>query len=304
MLHAPYLFPVPDYQGLAGRRVFPPDDPWNTDISNYPVDPDSPALIASIGAQTSLHPDFGTVYRDAPVGIPFAMVSGDQPRVPITFKVAAESDPGPYPIPPDAPIEGGAAGTGDRHVIVIDKSNWVLYELFAAFPEEGGRRWRAFSGAIFDMKKPSVQRPFGWTSADAAGLPIFAGLVRYDEVVKAGHIPHALRFTVRRSRQALVYPATHFASESADPALPPMGMRVRLKRDYDISGFPRSVQVILRCLKTYGMVLSDNGKDWFISGVPDPRWNDRELYTLTKVTGSALEVVHMGQIVTRLPPAP
>jgi hypothetical protein len=275
---------------LIGRQVFPRDDPWNTDISGEPVDPRSDDLIASIGADTGLHPDFGTVYRGVAAGIPYVIVSSDQPKVPVAFHNEGESDPGPYPIPPNAAIERN----GDRHVIVIDKANWVLYELYAAFPEENGTKWRAESGAIFDLARNSVQRPLGRTSADSAGLPIFAGLVRYDEVVEQGKITHALRFTAQSTRHAYVYPATHFASSKKDNDLPPMGMRVRLKRNYDITGFPPTVQVILQALKTYGMILADNGGDWLISGTSDPRWNAQEINTMKQVMGSDFEVVRMG----------
>ena len=280
---------------LIGRQVFPHDDPWNTDISSEPVDPRSDDLIASIGADTGLHPDFGRAYRGVPAGIPYVIVSGDQPRVPVAFQNEEESDPGPYPIPPNAAIEQG----GDRHVIVIDQANWVLYELYRAFPEENGTKWRAESGAIFDLARNSVQRPLGRTSADSAGLPIFAGLVRYDEMVEQGKITHALRFTARSTRHAYVYPATHFASPKKDNDLPPMGMRVRLRRNFDIFGFPPAAQVILQALKTYGMILADNGGDWFISGAPDPRWNTDEIKAIEKVNGSAFEVVRMGPMETK-----
>jgi len=228
---AVYVVPVSiqprNSASLGDRQVFPPNDPWNTDISSEPIDEKSTSLIASIGADVSLHPDFGTVYRGAPLGIPYTVVPANQAKVPVSFTNTAESDAGPYPIPRDAAIEGGPDSSGDRHVIVIDQSNWVLYELYAAFPEEGGARWRADSGAIFDLNRNSVQRKPGWTSADAAGLPIFAGLARYDEAVERGKITHALRFTVKRTRRAHVYPATHFASRDASDNLPPMGMRVR-----------------------------------------------------------------------------
>lgn len=285
-------------QSLQSRPIFPPDDPWNTDISNESVDENSATLIASIGADQPLHPDFGTRYRGVPMGIPYIVVSGDQPKVPVTFAYADESDPGPYPIPPNAPIEGGPKGDGDRHVLVIDQTNWILYELYAAFPEDAGKRWRAQGGAIFDLKKGSVQRKVGWTSADAAGLPIFPGLVRYDEAIEQGKITHALRFTVRRTRRAFVHPATHFASRDTDAKLPPMGMRVRLKKDFDISTYSQTARIVLQTLKTYGMILADNGGDWFISGAPDPRWNDSEIETLKKIKGSDLEVVRMGHITT------
>ncbi|MGD8277625.1 MAG: hypothetical protein PVH00_06340 [Gemmatimonadota bacterium] len=281
---------------LAGRLPFPPDNPWNTDVSGDPVDPNSAALIAACGLR-SLHPDFGTVWNGAPIGIPYVVVSGSQPRVPVTFDYADESDPGPYPIPPDAPIEGGPASSGDRHVLVIDADAWVLYELYAAYPEDGGARWRAGSGAVFDLKSNGL-RPAGWTSADAAGLPIFPGLVRYDEVVERGEIRHALRFTCPRTRRAYVAPARHWASSSNDPDLPPMGMRVRLRADYDVSGFPPPVRVILNALKKYGMLLADNGSGWFISGAPDVRWDDDELGALKTVPSSAFEVVRMGTVIT------
>jgi len=282
---------------LHGRRIFAVDDPWNKDISNEPVDPDSDTLIASIGRNKSLHPDFGTTYQGAPSGIPYVVVNGKQAKAPVTFGYAGESDKGPYPIPPDAPIEGGPNAKGDRHLLVIDRDNWVLYELFSAYPQEGGKSWKAASGAIFDLSKNTV-RPAGWTSADAAGLPVFAGLARYDEVVEQKEITHALRFTVVKSRRAYVAPARHWASRSDDPKLPPMGMRVRLKADYNISRFPASAQVILTGLKRYGMILADNGGDWFISGAPDPRWNDGQLEALKRVKGSDFEVLKMGELTT------
>src|SRR5688572_6210141 len=267
---------------LKGRRIFPADNPWNNDISAEPVDANSANLIAGIGLDTSLHPDFGTVYNGAPNGIPYVVVPGSQPKVPVRFEYADESDPGPYPIPPDAPIEGGPNAEGDRHVLVVDKDNWKLYELFSAYREGNG--WRAGSGAVFDLSSNAL-RPAGWTSADAAGLPVLPGLVRYDEAVENGVIPHALRFTARQSRRAYVHPARHFASKRTDANLPPMGMRVRLRADYDIRGFPRTVQVILTALKKHGMFLADNGGNWFISGAPDPRWNDDELRTLKRLKG-------------------
>ncbi len=282
---------------LGGRRPFLDDNPWNQDISQLPADPRSDILIRSIGEGKPLHPDFGTVYQGAPAGIPYVVVPGDQPKVRVRFQYKDESDPGPYPVPPDAPIEGGPKATeGDRHVLVIDRDNWKLYELFAAVRD--GEGWRASSGAVFDLKSNAL-RPAGWTSADAAGLPIFPGLVRYDEVVEQGAIHHALRFTCVRTRRAYIAPARHFASNKTDPDLPPMGMRVRLKASYDIARYPASVQVILKCLKTYGMILADNGGDWFISGDPNPRWNDDELHAIKQVKGRDLEVVQMGPAVTR-----
>ena len=283
---------------LPAKSIFPADNPWNRDISREPVDPNSAALVKSIGLDKPLHPDFGTTYHGAPNGIPFIVVGGTQPRVPVQFQYKDESDPGPYPIPPDAPIEGGPSAKGDRHVLVIDRDAWKLYELFSSHPEAGGKSWRAGSGAIFDLASNKL-RPAGWTSADAAGLPIFPGLVRYDEVMEKKAILHALRFTCVRSRHAYVPPATHFASRLTDANLPPMGMRVRLRADFDISKFPPEAQVILTALKKYGMLLADNGSDWFLSGAPDPRWNDDALNTLKRVKGHDFEVIQMPAPVTR-----
>src|SRR6266852_7206615 len=204
---------------LAGLRFFPPDNPWNQDISAAPVDPNSAALIAAIGLDRGLHPDFGTVYDGAPNGIPYTVVDSSQPKVAVSFEYADESDPGPYPLPPDAPIAGGQQSTGDRHVLLVDRDAGLLYELFSAYPDSTGPSWRAGSGAIFDLNSNNL-RPDGWTSADAAGLPILPGLVRYDEVVEQGAIPHALRFTTRRTRRAYVSPARHFASRITDPNVP------------------------------------------------------------------------------------
>jgi hypothetical protein len=286
---------------LQGRRPFPDDNPWNRDVSGDPVDPASASLIAACGLR-NLHPDFGTVWNGAPIGIPYVVVSGTQARVPMTFDYADESDAGPYPIPADAPIEGGSASTGDRHVIVIDADAWKLYELFDARPLDGGR-WHAGSGAVFDLGSNAL-RPSGWTSADAAGLPIFPGLVRYDEAVERGEIRHALRFTCPTTRRAYVHPARHWASSRTDPALPPMGMRVRLRADFDTSGFPAPVRVMLTAMKRYGLLLADNGSGWYVSGAPDARWNDEELGALKRVPSSAFEVVRMGQVVTPSSAAP
>jgi len=280
---------------LGGVQVFPPDSPWNTDISGHPVHGKSRAWIASIGEDRPLHPDFGTMWNNAPAGIPYTIVRKGQAKVPVIFDYPDESDPGPYPIPEDAPIEGGPQAEGDRHVLVVDVDSHRLYELFHAFRANGG--WKAGSGAIFDLRSNKL-RPLGWTSADAAGLPILPGLVRYDEVMEQGEITHALRFTVRRTQRGFMLPATHWASRSSDPDLPPMGMRVRLKADYDISEFPREAQVILKALKRYGMMVADNGGDWFVSGAPDPRWDVEKLATLKRVKGRDFEVVDTGPIRT------
>ena len=281
----------PDNQPIPPRSVFPSDNAWNSDISAQQVDPNSANLIASCGATRSLHPDFGTMYEGVPWGIPFVTVRGDQPRVPVSFYYNDESDPGPYPIPPGAPVEGGANSSGDRHVIVLDVDNWKLYELFDATPVSGGSSWTAGSGAIFDLAS-NAMRPAGWTSADAAGLPVFAGLARYDEVA-AGAITHALRFTCPTTRRAYIPPARHYASSQTNPNLPPMGMRVRLKANVDISTFPPDVQVILTALKKYGMILADNGSGFYVSGAPDPRWNDANIDSMKRIRGSDFEVVRM-----------
>jgi hypothetical protein len=281
-----------------GRRLFPSDNPWNQDISKAPVDSRSDLLIESIGTDESLHPDFGTFYKKKPSGIPYIVISKTQPKVPILFREgASESDPGPYPIPPHAPIEGGHNADGDRHVLVIDKDNWKLYELYNAYSKDNGKRWEAGSGAIFDLNANTL-RPAGWTSADAAGLPILPGLVRYDEVVEQKEMTHAIRFTARTTRRGYISPATHFASKNTNENLPPMGMRVRLRADYDISGFPPIAQTILTALKKYGMFLADNGGDWYLSGAPDPRWDNHAINTLKRVRGRDFEVVQTGKVVT------
>lgn len=280
---------------IVGRRMFPADNLWNKDISSEPVDPASDVLINTCGASAQLHPDFGTTWNGGPIGIPYVVVRGNQARVPVTFDYDDESDPGPYPIPRDAPIEGGASSNGDRHVLIVDADNWRLYELFDAHPVNGGDRWTAGSGAIFDLSSNSL-RPAGWTSADAAGLPILPGLVRYDEVVEQKEIRHALRFTCPTTRRAYVAPARHFASSRTDPSQPPMGMRVRLKANVDISGFPPNVQVILRALKTYGMFLADNGSSFYVTGTHDMRWNDEEIGAMKQLRGRDFEVVKMGNI--------
>jgi hypothetical protein len=272
---------------LHGRRPFPASNPWNTPVDKAAVDPRSSTLIASIGLSGHLHPDFGADYDGGPFGIPYIVVSGTQKRVPVSFDYADESDKGPYPIPAKAPIEGGANSDGDRHVLVVDRDHWKLYELYDAHPKGGG--WTAGSGAVFNLTTGKL-RPAGWTSADAAGLPIFPGLVRYDEV-SAGVIKHALRFTVSRTRNAYVAPARHSASDSASSALPPMGMRVRLKASFKISGYPKQARVVLQAMKTYGMIVADNGSNWYVSGAPDKRWDDDALNTLKQVPGSAFEAL-------------
>lgn len=287
-----------DTDADADCDIFPADNPWNTDISAFDVHPNSANYVDSIGRNTTLHPDFGTEYPvGIPNGIPFVVIPGDQATVPVTFDYYDESDPGPYPIPPDAPIEGGPNGTGDRHVLALDLDNCMLYEMFNAFPQNNGASWTAGSGAIFDLTTNDL-RPEGWTSADAAGLPIYPGLVRYEEVVEDGVIPHALRFTVNNSQRAYIHPATHWASSDTDPNLPPMGLRMRMRADYDCSGFSSEVQVICTALKSYGMYMADNGSDWYVSGAPDPRWSDDNLRDLRNITGDAFEAVYTGDLVT------
>jgi hypothetical protein len=275
---------------LDGCAVFPNDNVWNVPVDTLPLDVNSDAYIATIGATQYVHPDFGSgIWDGSPIGIPYVSVPGTQPKVGVTFLYDDESDPGPYPIPPGVPIEGGPDSDGDRHVLVLDRDNCFLYELFYAFPQPDGS-WHAGSGAIFNLNSNAL-RPTGWTSADAAGLPILPGLVRYDEVA-AGEIQHALRFSAPQTRREYIWPARHFASSLTDSQYPPMGQRFRLRADYDISGFSPEVQVILRALKKYGMFLADNGSPWFIAGVPDERWdNDMLVQELHQIQGSNFEAV-------------
>ncbi|MFZ6720183.1 hypothetical protein [Undibacterium sp. Ji49W] len=291
---------------LNGAVPFPANNAWNTDISGAAVDPASDALISSIGLGTSLHPDFGAgLYDGAPIGIPYVVVASSQPRVAVQFTdYGDESDPGPYPIPANAPIEGqqasGITFGGDRHVLVIDRDANRLYEVGNAYPQTGGS-WKVSGGAIFDLTSNTVRpggKP-GWTSADAAGLPIFPGLVRYEEAA-SGAIRHALRFTVSRSRRAYVPPAAHWASSNTSNTLPPMGMRVRLKASFQIpANFSNESKAILQAMKTYGMLVADNGSNWYISGAPDARWNNDKLVSeLGSVKGSNFEVVRMDGLVT------
>jgi hypothetical protein len=264
--------------------IFPKTNPWKRRVDRLPVAPDSAAIIASIGLDTGLHPDFGAgLWNGGRIGIPFDVVTSRTPRSQVAFDYADESDPGPYPIPRDVRIESGS----DHHALLLDRDACRLYELYALTRTAGG--WRAGSGAIWNLRSNAV-RPAGWTSADAAGLPILPGLARYDEVAR-GVIDHALRFTAERTRRAYVYPARHYASDLTDPALPPMGTRVRLRASFDVSGFPRQARIVLTALKRYGMVLADNGSSWYVTGAPDPHWSNDDLHTLGRVTGSDFEVV-------------
>jgi len=275
---------------VGDLQIFPSDNPWNKDISGEETDPNSDVLIASIGKEVHLHPDFGTTWEGSAIGIPFNVVGKDQPKVNVDFYYSDESDVGPYPIPPNARIEDGS----DRHVLVVDTFNQKLYELFDA-SKNGNGSWNAGSGAIFDLNSNTLRQDT-WTSADAAGLPIFPGLVRYEEVVLKGEINHALRFTVESSQNAFVHPATHGASDIHSQNYPPMGMRVRLKSGFDITGFSPNIQVILRCLKKYGMFVADNGSNWFISGEHNMNWDDEELGELKTIPGRNFEVVKMGNV--------
>lgn len=283
---------------LGGCPVFPADNIWNVRVDSLPVRADSDTLIGTIGASTGLHPDFGSGIwppdTGGPIGIAYDLVNGTQPLVPISFLYEDESDPGPYPIPTDAQIEGGPNATGDRHILVIDTDDCLSYELFDAWPDGAGG-WDAGSGAVFDLLSHDL-RPDGWTSADAAGLAILPGLVRYDEMA-AGVIDHALRFTAPQTKREYVWPARHFASSLTGDEYPPMGLRVRLKADFETSGFSPEIQVILDALKRYGMMLSDNGSAWFIQGVPDESWDNDMLHELDVVTGADFEAVDVSSLI-------
>jgi hypothetical protein len=269
-------------------EIFPKSNPWNRRVDQLPVAANSAEIIGSMGTERGLHADFGSgLWEGAPIGIPITVVGRGTPKSRVSFEYADESDRGPYPIPRGVPIEGGYRSDGDRHALIVDRDSCKLYELFALYPR--GRGWRAGSGAIWNLRSNRL-RPAGWTSADAAGLPILPGLARYDEV-RRGVIDHALRFTVDRTRRAYVYPARHFASSSDDPSLPPMGLRVRRKASFDVSGYPRQARVVLTALKRYGMLVSDNGSDWFITGSPNPGWRNDDLRALGRVKGSEFEVV-------------
>lgn len=269
--------------------ILPASNPLNRDISHAPVDPRSAAYIVSIGAAGHLHADFGT---NPSYGIPYSVVGPHQRKVPIRFtEYGQESDPGPYPVPANAPVEG-AGEQGDRHVLVLQQGSCKLYELYAA--GHAGNGWEAGSGAVFDLRSNAL-RPDGWTSADAAGLPIFPLLVRYPEV-RAGRIDHALRVTVERTQRGYIHPATHFAAADSDPSLPPMGLRLRLKQSFDTSAYHGQALVVLRALKCYGLIVADNGSSWYITGAPDPRWSDEDLNQLKRVPGSAFEAVQTGPV--------
>lgn len=283
---------------VEGCAIFTSTSAWNRQVAALPTHTRSDAIIDAIGRNSRAHPDFGTEWDGAPIGIPFVVVD-EPPRIAIDYVAYGdESDPGPFPIPLDTPVEGGPDSDGDRHVLALDKSTCRLYELYRAFPQAD--RWQADSGVEWDLTKDD-QHPPGCTSADAAGLPVFPGLVRYDEVL-AGEIRHAIRFTVTRSRRAYVAPATHYASNNDDPDLPAMGERLRMKSSYDCSTFSAASQVVCVALKKYGMILADNGSNFYLSGAPDPRWDDDALNDIKTLTGDAFEVVATGAtVVTEAP---
>jgi hypothetical protein len=278
---------------LEGCEMFPADNIWNVPVNDLPVHELSSEWVENIGFEENLHPDFGSgLWEGAPIGIPFNVVDGEQAFVEIVFDAPwgdEENDPGPYPIPPDAIIEGN----DDQHVLVLEKDNCMLYEMYYAVPQEDGS-WTAYAGAVFDLKSHDL-RTAEWTSADAAGLPILPGLVRYDEV-EAGEIRHALRFTAPDTQRAFVWPARHYASDIEDEDYPPMGARFRLRTDFDMSEYSPEAQVILRALQTYGMILSDNGSPWFLTGVPDERWDNDVLAELKQVTGADFEAVDVSEL--------
>jgi hypothetical protein len=269
--------------------LLPADNSLNRDVSHDAVDPNSASYLASIGERLHLHADFGS---NPSYGIPFAVVGPHQPKVAIHFtEFGEESDPGPYPVPANAPVEG-AGDEGDRHVLVLQRGSCMLYELYNAHRHGGG--WEAGSGARFDLRSNAL-RPNGWTSADAAGLPILPLLARYGEI-RAGRIDHALRVSVAHTQRGYIHPATHLASSSSDPSLPPMGLRLRLKAGFSLARYRGQALVVLRALKRYGLIVADNGSSWFITGAPDPRWNDEDLNQLKSVPGSAFEAVRTGPI--------
>ena len=281
-------YPLP---GAPQCPVFPASSVWNKRVDALPVAGNSSAIVGSIGAALNLHADFGSgLWDGGPIGIPITVVGSSTAKRVVRFEYAGESDRGPYPIPSAVKIEGGRQSDGDRHAILVDRSACKLYELFALYPRSGTPRWRAGSGAIWNLRSNRL-RPAGWTSADAAGLPILPGLARYDEIAR-GRINHALRFTVERSRRAYIYPARHFASSLTDRDLPPMGLRLRLRANFPVAGFPRQARIVLTALKRYGMIVADNGSSWYVSGAPDHRWSNDQLRTLHRVHGSDFVVVN------------
>jgi hypothetical protein len=276
-------------------KIFPRSSQWNQRVDKLPLLSNSSAMVAAVGAPRSSHADFGSGINDGgPIGIPYTTVSKRQKRIRVNFTdYGDESNKGPYPIPARAPVEGGRGSDGDRHVIVVDRSRCRLYELSSAYPTAGGG-WKAGSGAIWNLRSNRL-RHAGWTSADAAGLPILPGLARYDEV-RRGMIDHALRITVPRTRNAYIYPARHVASSDSDPNLPAMGQRARLKRSVNVESFPRQTRVVLRALQRYGALVADNGAAWYVSGAPDRRWNNDDLHSFGRLNGSDFEFVDTSRL--------
>lgn len=276
---------------LGACPMMPADNYWHADVSTLPVHPSSSAWVSNIGASSRVHADFGSgLWDGGPIGIPYTTVGAGQPTVPMNFGYAGESDPGPYPFPWDAPIEGGPASSGDRHVLVVDESTCLLHEAWDSHPGESpGAAWYAGSGAVFDLRSNAL-RPAGWTSADAAGLPILPGLVRYDEVA-SGRIDHAIRVTVPRTQNRFVWPARHQASSSSDPNRPPMGAWFRLRGSVSLAGLSADARVIAEAMQRHGLIVADNGSSWFISGAPDERWDNDVLHELDRLVGSSFEAV-------------
>jgi hypothetical protein len=281
--------------GAPACPMFPADSYWHARADALPRDPSSDIYVTNAGAGSPVHADFGAGnYDGGPIGIPFTTVGAGQPKVPISFGYASQSDPGPYPIPPAAPIEGGAGSGGDRHVLVVDRDACVDYEVYAAYPHGGGTSWAAGSGAVFDLRSNAF-RPATWTSADAAGLPILPGLVRYDEVA-AGEIDHPIRITLRRTDQRFVWPARHQAG-SNDPTAAPMGAWLRLKPSVDPARFGPQARVVVRALQQHGAIVADNGSSWYLSGAPDDRWDNDDLHGLGALHGSDFEFVDPSSLV-------
>jgi hypothetical protein len=283
------VFPDPPASLSPSAPSLPNEAAWNQDISKAPVAPNSAATIAYIDAHGGgfLHPDFGSPRA---YGFPYAVVGGGQPALPIHYTAyGEESDRGPFPIPGGAPVEGGRNSDGDRHVLVVDRSSCTLYELYRAFYQGGGHRWNADSGTEWDLRSTAL-RPDSWTSADAAGLPIFPGLVRYDEAA-SGQIEHAIRVTFDSTRDAWVHPASHCAGDTPNPNAPSMGTRLRLKAGYGLGHFSGAAKTIATALKRYGMIVADNGSNWYFSGSSDRRWDDENLDRLKRIPGSAFQVV-------------
>lgn len=276
---------------LGGCPLFPADNYWHSNVRSLAVHPRSGAWVAALGRSNPVHPDFGSgTWQGKPIGFPYVVVDGNQPKVPVSFQYASESEPGPYPLPFDAPVEGGQDDTGDRHVIVVDSTNCTSYELWnARRGPNPGAGWTAGSGAVWNLRS-NAMRPAGWTSADAAGLPMLPGLVRYDEVA-SGDINHAIRFTVGAHARTHIWPARHLNDANTDPNLPPMGAWFRLKASYDISNLPPQAKVVAQAMKDHGIIVADAGASWFLSGASDPRWNNQDLLKLRTITGDAFEAI-------------